>query len=108
MVYIAQQQALRENNQYNFYLRKCEASALLYQSLVEWRPVKLSRMLMVDRLPEVLPPLTKLTGFDRKYLDTNLKYGVVNKDSLLGQILLTSQEGARPQTPVPALTSKAG
>jgi hypothetical protein len=77
---------------------------LLYQSLVEWRPVKLSRMLMVDRLPAVLPPLTKLTGFDRKYLGTNLKYGVVNKDSLLGQILLTS---ARPQTPLPALTSKA-
>lgn len=107
VVYIAQQQALRENNQYNFYLRKCEASALLYQSLVEWRPVKLSRMLMVDRLPAVLPPLTKLTGFDRKYLDTNLKYGVVNKDSLLGQILLTSQKGARPQTPLPVLTSKA-
>lgn len=97
VVYIAQQQALRENNRYNFYLRKCEACALLYQSLAEWRPVKLSRMLMVDRLPAVLPPLTKLTGLDRKYLDTNLKYGVVNKDSLLGQILLPSHQGARPQ-----------
>ncbi len=88
VVYLAQQQALRENNRYNLFLRKCEASALLYQSLSEWRPVKLSRMLMVDRLPEVLPPLTKLTGFDRKYLATNLKYGVVNRDSLLGQLLL--------------------
>jgi hypothetical protein len=107
VVYIAQQQALRENNQYNFYLRKCEASALLYQSLVEWRPVKLSRMLMVDRLPARLPPLTKLTGFDRKYLDTNLKYGVVNKDSLLGQILFANQKDARPQTPITALPTKA-
>lgn len=89
VVYLAQQQALRESNHYNLYLRKCEASALLYQSLSEWRPVRLSRMLMVDRLPEVLPPLTKLTGFDRKYLATNLKYGVVNRDSLLGQLLLS-------------------
>ncbi len=102
VVYIAQQQALRENNHYNFYLRKCEASALLYQSLVEWRPVKLSRMLMVDRLPNVLPPLTKLTGFDRKYLDTNLKYGVVNKDSLLGQVLLGHQQPAHPLAPMSA------
>lgn len=94
VVYIAQQQALRENNQYNFYLRKCEVSALLYQSLSEWRPVKLSRMLMVDRLPERLPPLTKLTGFDRKYLATNLQYGVINKDSLLGQVLLTDDQDA--------------
>jgi len=84
---ITQQQALRENNPYNFYLRKCEANALLYQTLAGWRPVKLSRMLMVDRLPDALPPLTKLTGLDRKYLATNIKYGVVNKDSLLGQIL---------------------
>lgn len=97
VVYIAQQQALREHNQYNFYLRKCEACALLYQSLAEWRPVKLSRMLMVDRLPAVLPPLTKLTGLDRKYLETNLKYGVVNKDSLLGRVLLPSPQNARPQ-----------
>ncbi|WP_343550952.1 capsular polysaccharide synthesis protein [Pantoea sp.] len=97
VVYIAQQQALRENNQYNFYLRKCEACALLYQSLAEWRPVKLSRMLMVDRLPTVLPPLTKLTGLDRKYLETNLKYGVVNKDSLLGRVLLPSPQNTRPQ-----------
>ena len=102
VVYIAQQQALRENNQYNFYLRKCEASALLYQTLVAWRPVKLSRMLMVDRLPKVLPPLTKLTGFDRKYLDTNLKYGVVNKDSLLGQILLSNPQPAQPVVPMSA------
>ncbi|MBK0097748.1 mannosyltransferase [Erwinia sp. S63] len=105
VVYIAQQQALRENNQYNFYLRKCEASALLYQSLSEWRPVKLSRMLMVDRLPQVLPPLTKLTGLDRKYLDTNLKYGVVNSDSLLGQVLLHDQP--KNLAPAAALTGKA-
>ncbi|WP_244563464.1 hypothetical protein [Pantoea rodasii] len=62
--------------------------------------MKLSRMLMVDRLPQVLPPLTKLTGFDRKYLDTNLKYGVVNSDSLLGQVLLQDN----PSTPIPAAT----
>ncbi|KGT93976.1 MULTISPECIES: glycosyltransferase family 32 protein [Enterobacterales] len=100
VVYIAQQQALREENHYNFYLRKAEAGALLYQTLSGWRPVKLSRMLMVDALPEVLPPVYKLTSFDRKYIATHLKYGVVNSDSLLGQVLLHDQ----PKNLTPAVT----
>lgn len=100
VVYIAQQQALREENQYNFYLRKAEAGALLYQTLSGWRPVKLSRMLMVDALPEILPPVYKLTSFDRKYIATHLKYGVVNRDSLLGRVLLQDQ----PSTLAPAST----
>lgn len=97
---ITQQQALRENNQHNFYLRKCEANALFYQRLVAWDAVKISRMLMIDRLPEQLPPLVKLTGLDRKYLSTNLRYGAINKDSLIGQLLFADKKDTLSDTPV--------
>ncbi|WP_343465015.1 capsular polysaccharide synthesis protein [Pantoea sp.] len=107
VVYLAQQQALREENRYNFFLRKCEASGLLYQTLSQWRPVKLSRMLMVDRRPAVLPPLFKLTSFDRKYIATHLRYGVVNRDSLLGEVLLADRPAPRSAAPGSPLAGKA-
>ncbi|WP_312042216.1 capsular polysaccharide synthesis protein [Erwinia sp.] len=108
---ITQQQALREYNDYNFYLRKCEANALYYQRLVSWDAVQLSRMLMIDRLPDVLPPIVKLTGLDRKYLSTNLRYGAVNKDSLLGQVLFADVPDRLPNVPdmpMPGMSGSAG
>ncbi|WP_342754634.1 capsular polysaccharide synthesis protein [Pantoea sp. MBD-2R] len=96
---ITQQQALREFSQYNFYLRKCEANAIFYQRLVSWDAVKLSRMFMIDRVPDVLPPLVKLTGLDRKYLATNLRYGAINKDSLIGQVLFAESKETLPKMP---------
>lgn len=86
---ISQQLALRESNQYNFYLRRSEANAFYYQRLVGWNAIKLSRMMMVDNVANVLPPVIKLTGLERKFLATNLKYGVVNKDSLIGRVIFT-------------------
>jgi len=104
---ITQQQALREYNQYNFYLRKCEANAIYYQRLVSWDAVQLSRMIMVDKLPEVLPPIIKLTGLDRKYLSTNLKYGVINKDSLLGEVLFANAPQKQPDTSIAEMPGRA-
>ncbi|MEI2266585.1 glycosyltransferase family 32 protein [Erwinia sp. CGal63] len=104
---ITQQQAMREDNQYNFYLRKCEANAIYYQRLVSWDAVQLSRMLMIDRLPDVLPPIVKLTGLDRKYLQTNLRYGAVNKDSLLGKVLFADVPSKLPETPMPGMPGSA-
>lgn len=98
---ITQQQALREFNQYNFYLRKCEANAIFYQRLVSWDAVKLSRMFMIDRVPDVLPPLVKLSGLDRKYLATNLRYGAINKDSLIGQVLFADSKETLPKCRLP-------
>lgn len=100
IIYIAQQLALREFNEYNFYLRRCEANAFYYQRLVSWNAVQLSRMMMVDSMPEVLPPLIKLTGLERKFLATNLKYGVVNKDSLIGRVIFADQKHTLPNLPV--------
>ncbi|WP_158781639.1 glycosyltransferase family 32 protein [Pantoea sp. BAV 3049] len=97
---IAQQLALREYNQYNFYLRKCEANAFYYQRLVSWNAIQLSRMMMVDSVPETLPPLIKLTGLERKFLATNLKYGVVNKDSLIGGVIFADQKQTLPNLPI--------
>ncbi len=105
---ITQQQALREDNQFNFYLRKCEANAIFYQRLVSWDAVQLSRMLMIDSLPALLPPIVKLTGLDRKYLRTNLRYGAVNRDSLLGQVLFAEVSPALPQTPTTGRPGSAG
>lgn len=96
---IAQQLAVREFSQYNFYLRRSEANAFYYQRLVNWNAVKLSRMMMVDNVANVLPPLIKLTGLDRKFLETNLKYGVVNKDSLVGRVIFADKKNKLPNTP---------
>lgn len=91
---LAQQVAMREYRRANLYLRKGEASAWYYQRLHADSSTAFAQSVMFQQRPETPPPIIKLTGNERLHLDFNLRLGLYNRSSLIGEMM---------HTPSPAL-----
>ncbi|MFW1666978.1 MULTISPECIES: glycosyltransferase family 32 protein [Acinetobacter] len=86
LAYLAEQIAMRKEK-FNFYLHKCENDAFFYQEQFNWSDDKMTTFLTQIPKPESVPPVIKLTNYDRVYLGDLIKWGKVNKDSIIGQFL---------------------
>lgn len=86
LVYLAEQIAMRKKH-FNFYLKKCENDAFYYQEKFNWSTDKITNLLTQVKKPKVLPPIIKLTNYDRSYLNFIIKYKLYNKHSIIGELL---------------------
>ncbi|MCF9034811.1 glycosyltransferase family 32 protein [Acinetobacter nectaris] len=87
LVYLAEQIAMRNIKNNNFYLRKCESTAFLYQEYFEWDSIKMTTLLTQLNKPSDMPPLIKLTNYDRVYLDHLINLNLVRKNSIFYELL---------------------
>ena len=87
---LAQQVAMREERRANLYLRKGEASAWDYQRLHGDNSSAFARSVMFHQRPQTPPPIIKLTGNERLHLDFNLRLGLYNRSSLIGEMMQTT------------------
>ncbi|MEG3111596.1 MULTISPECIES: capsular polysaccharide synthesis protein [Pantoea] len=101
---LAQQVAIREYRRINFYLRKGEANAFFYQGLHADNSDAFARSVLFQQRPQTPPPIIKLTGNERLHLDFNLRLGLYNRTSLIGEMV----HGAAPAPlALPSVMSKA-
>lgn len=87
---LAQQVAMREYRRANLYLRKGEASAWYYQRLHADSSSAFAQSVMFHQRPQTPPPIIKLTGNERLHLDFNLRLGLYNRSSLIGEMMQTT------------------
>lgn len=88
LAYLAQQIVLRQTDQkYSFYLKKCENDAFYYQERFNWSTDKITNLLTQVKKPKILPPVIKLTNYDRSYLNFIIKYKLYTKHSIIGELL---------------------
>ncbi|WP_341576074.1 glycosyltransferase family 32 protein [Pantoea agglomerans] len=87
---LAQQVAMREYRRANLYLRKSEASAWFYQRLHADSSSAFAQSVMFQQRPQTPPPIIKLTGNERLHLDFNLRLGLYNRSSLIGEMMHTT------------------
>ncbi|MGK3143231.1 glycosyltransferase family 32 protein [Pantoea sp. C2G6] len=87
---LAQQVAMREYRRANLYLRKGEASAWYYQRLHADSSSAFARSVLFQQRPQTPPPIIKLTGNERLHLDFNLRLGLYNRRSLMGEMMHTA------------------
>ncbi|MEQ4582760.1 MAG: mannosyltransferase, partial [Pantoea agglomerans] len=87
---LAQQVAMREYRRANLYLRKSEASAWFYQRLHDDSSSAFAQSVMFQQRPQTPPPIIKLTGNERLHLDFNLRLGLYNRSSLIGEMMHTT------------------
>lgn len=87
---LAQQVAMREYRRANLYLRKGEASAWYYQRLHADNSSAFAQSVLFQQRPQTPPPIIKLTGNERLHLDFNLRLGLYNRSSLIGEMMHTS------------------
>ncbi|KOA70921.1 capsular polysaccharide synthesis protein [Pantoea sp. CFSAN033090] len=87
---LAQQVAMREYRRANLYLRKSEASAWFYQRLHADSSSAFAQSVMFQQRPQTPPPIIKLTGNERLHLDFNLRLGLYNRSSLIGEMMNTT------------------
>ncbi|WP_316044366.1 MULTISPECIES: capsular polysaccharide synthesis protein [Pantoea] len=92
---LAQQVAMREYRRANLYLRKGEANAYYYQRLHADSSSAFAHSVLFQQRPQTPPPIIKLTGNERLHLDFNLRLGLYNRRSLMGEMM---------QQTAPALT----
>lgn len=96
---LAQQVAMREYRRANLYLRKSEASAWFYQRLHADSSSAFAQSVMFQQRPQTPPPIIKLTGNERLHLDFNLRLGLYNRSSLIGEMMHTTPSAlALPST----------
>lgn len=86
---LAQQVAIKEFRRVNLYLRKCDANAYFYQQLHAGRSDAFARSMLFEQRPQTPPPVIKLNDSDRLHLDFNLRLGLYNRASLLGEMMQT-------------------
>lgn len=87
LIYLAMQIVIRENNQYNFYLRSLLSSAFMYHKESEWNALKVAVNLLIKNAPSRLPPLIKLTSHCRSEINWFIRMHLYNKNSILKKIL---------------------
>ncbi|WP_349254245.1 glycosyltransferase family 32 protein [Pantoea anthophila] len=90
---LAQQVAMREYRRANLYLRKGEASAWYYQRLHADSSSAFAQSVLFQQRPQTPPPIIKLTGNERLHLDFNLRIGLYNRSSLIGEMMHTRSPG---------------
>lgn len=80
--------AMREMQDINLYLKKCERSAFFYQDAFKWNCLKMSLFLLCFQQPTTHPALIKLTNSDRQFLPLARKLKILKHESLLGRLML--------------------
>ena len=73
---------------FSCYLKKCESSAFFYQDVFQWDSLKMSLFLLCVREPATHPRLIKLTNDDRRFLPLVRRLNILERDSVMGKLLL--------------------
>ncbi|MGJ0192351.1 glycosyltransferase family 32 protein [Pantoea sp. RRHST58] len=101
---LAQQVAVKEYRRVNFHLRKADANAWFYQQLHAGNSDAFACSVLFRQRPQTPPPVICLSGDERLHLDFNLRIGLYNRASLLGEMM---QAPARPTLALPSGVDKA-
>ncbi len=79
---------MREQPGFSCYLKKCESSAFFYQDAFRWDSLKMSLFLLCSREPATHTKLIKLTNDDRRFLPLVRRLNILQRDSVMGKLLL--------------------
>lgn len=80
--------AVKEYRRVNLHLRKADANAWFYQQLHAGNSDAFACSVLFRQRPQTPPPVIRLSGDERLHLDFNLRIGLYNRASLLGEMML--------------------
>ncbi|MFD1771629.1 capsular polysaccharide synthesis protein [Sphingobacterium suaedae] len=84
---LCEQQASRELGDVNMFLKRCEDSAFYIQEQCEWDFNRINFVLCRQQMPLERYRIIKLTSRDREFTDYYRKWGLIDKGSIIGQLL---------------------
>ncbi|WP_409150056.1 glycosyltransferase family 32 protein [Sphingobacterium sp. BS-2] len=87
LVYLACQIAMRESSGLNLYLKKCEDCCFLIQESLNWDKYLINYTFCRKPIDGNFYPFIKLTSTDRSMIKEYGMLGLINKNSLIGNLL---------------------